>query len=95
MGIQKSDTQKQAIIISFKKARSLLDTIITMIEQDTYCVDVMQQNLSAIGLLKAAHERIMKDHLETCFVTGVKKGNTKKQKELIDELQTLMKLYNK
>jgi DNA-binding FrmR family transcriptional regulator len=66
-----------------------------MVEQDEYCVDIMQQNLAAIGLLKSAHERVMKDHLETCFVDGVQKGSVKKQKELIEELQTLMKLYNK
>lgn len=95
MAIQQNETHKQSIIISFKKARSLLDTIIGMVESDAYCVDIMQQNLSAIGLLKSAHERVMKDHLETCFVEGVQRGGAKKQKELIEELQTLMKLYNK
>lgn len=95
MAIKHTKSHKQSIIISFKKARSLLDTIITMVEQDEYCVDIMQQNLAAIGLLKSAHEQVMKDHLETCFVEGVQKGGAKKQKELIEELQTLMKLYNK
>lgn len=95
MAIKHNESQKQSIIISFKKARSLLDTIIGMVERDEYCVGIMQQNLSAIGLLKSAHERVMKDHLETCFVEGVQKGGAKKQQELIEELQTLMKLYNK
>jgi len=89
------ESQKQSIIISFKKARSLLDTMISMVEKGEYCVDIMQQNLAAIGLLKSAHERVMKGHLETCFVEGVQKGGAKKQKELIEELQTLMRLYNK
>ncbi len=95
MSIKKNDTHKQSIIISFKKARTLLDTIISMVERDEYCVDIMQQNLAAIGLLKSAHERVMKDHLETCFVEGVQKGGAKRQQELIEELQSLMKLYNK
>ncbi len=95
MTIKTNEPHKQSVIISFKKARSLIDTIISMVERDEYCVDIMQQNLSAIGLLKSAHERVMKDHLETCFVEGVQKGGAKKQKELIEELQTLMKLYNK
>lgn len=95
MAIQNNAMHKQSIIISFKKARSLLDTIISMVEKDEYCVDIMQQNLAALGLLKSAHEQVMKDHLETCFVEGVQKGGAKKQKELIEELQTVMKLYNK
>ncbi len=95
MAIKNTSEQKQAVLISFKKARTLIDTIVAMVERDEYCVDIMQQNLSAIGLLKSAHERVMKDHLETCFVEGVQKGGVKRQKELIEELQLLMRLYNK
>ena len=95
MSIKNNESHKQSIVISLKKARSLLDTIISMVEKDEYCVDIMQQNLSAIGLLKAAHERIMKDHLQSCFAEGVATGGNRKRQELIDELQTLMKLYNK
>lgn len=39
-------------LIALKKAKSLLDKIITMIEQDEYCIDVVQQNLAVMGLLK-------------------------------------------
>jgi DNA-binding FrmR family transcriptional regulator len=35
-------------LISLKKARSTLDKVITMIEQDKYCISVIQQNLAVI-----------------------------------------------
>jgi CsoR family transcriptional regulator, copper-sensing transcriptional repressor len=72
-----------------------MDTIIIMIESDRYCVDIMQQNLAAIGLLRSGHEKIMKNHLETCFLAAVKTESIKKKKEKIEEIKKLMTIYNK
>jgi len=45
-------TNKQTVLINFKKAQSLLSKIIKMTEADAYCIDIMQQNLAVIGLQK-------------------------------------------
>jgi len=47
-----ANEQKKKQLIAFKKARSLLDKIITMSEKDEYCIHIVQQNLAVIGLLK-------------------------------------------
>lgn len=44
--------QKTQILTNFKKAKSHIDKVIKMIEANEYCIDVMQQNLAVIGLLK-------------------------------------------
>ena len=46
----KQTSQKN--IIALKKAKSLLDKIIAMIDKDNYCIDIVQQNLAVMGLLK-------------------------------------------
>ena len=38
-----------------------------MIEGGEYCIDIMQQNLAVIGLLRSAHEMLMENHLNSCF----------------------------
>ena len=43
---------KKKILINFKKANSHLSKVTSMVEQDHYCIDVMQQNLAIIGLLQ-------------------------------------------
>ncbi|MBU0722784.1 metal-sensing transcriptional repressor, partial [Patescibacteria group bacterium] len=43
--------QKNKILINFKKTQSLLGKIIKMVDSNEYCIDIMQQNLAAIGLL--------------------------------------------
>ncbi|MEI8253661.1 MAG: metal-sensing transcriptional repressor [bacterium] len=35
-------------LIALKKARTLLDKIITMTEKKEYCIDIIQQNLAVI-----------------------------------------------
>ena len=92
----KTDKNKrQEALISFKKAKSLLETMIKMTEEGKYCVDIMQQNLAVIGLLKSAHEKLMNNHLETCFTAGMRTGNEHRQEKMIAEIEQIMKLGNK
>ncbi|MFC1678289.1 metal-sensing transcriptional repressor [Patescibacteria group bacterium] len=55
----------------------------------------MQQNLAAIGLLKSAHQMLMENHLDTCFKSAVVSNNTKKQREMVDEILKVCSLSNK
>ncbi len=59
--------QKEKTLINFKKAHSLIAKIIEMVQDNQYCIDIMQQNLAALGLLKSAHQMLMENHLNTCF----------------------------
>ncbi len=81
--------------INFKKVRSLMDKIIKMKERDEYCIDIMQQNLAAIGLLKSAHQSLMEDHLHHCFLKAIDSKNEKKKLEMIEEILKVTKLANK
>jgi len=87
--------QKAKALIGFKKTKSLLEKIIAMVEANTYCVDIMQQNLAAIGLLKSAHQNLMENHLNTCFRSAFETKNTKKQNAMTLEILKVTKLYNK
>jgi len=87
--------QENNILISYKKAQSLLSRIIKMVENDEYCIDIMQQNLAVIGLLKSAHQRQMENHLNTCFASAMKTNNLQKQKRMTQEILQVTKLFNK
>lgn len=86
---------KRQILIAFKKTQSLLGKIIEMIEQDRYCVDVMQQNLAAIGLLKSAQARLMENHLNTCFRRAMDSKSLTKKRKMVGEILTVNKLFNR
>lgn len=86
---------KEKTLINFKKAKSLLTKIESMVHEDKYCIDIMQQNLAAIGLLKSAHQMLMEGHLNSCFKDAMATKNNKRKQEMIDEVLTVTKLLNK
>ncbi len=63
--------QKEKAVINFRKAHSLLKKIIKMTEDNEYCINIMQQNLAAVGLLKSAHQMLMENHLNSCFKSAM------------------------
>jgi len=87
--------QKEKALINFKKAKSLLEKMQTMIENKEYCVDIMQQNLAVIGLLKSAHQLLMENHLQTCFKNAMASKNEKLKADMTKEILRVTKLANK
>lgn len=87
--------QKERALINFKKAQSHINKIIEMIEADRYCIDIMQQNLAVVGLLKSAHQMLMEGHLNTCFKNAMVAKNEKRKQAMVEEILAVIKLSNK
>ncbi|MBU0648221.1 metal-sensing transcriptional repressor [Patescibacteria group bacterium] len=87
--------KRDKVLVNFKKAGSLLDRIIKMTEEGEYCVDIMQQNLAVIGLLRSAHQNLMEGHLNSCFIDAMESQSKAKKQKMVDEILTVTKLYNK
>ncbi len=66
-----------------------------MIEAHEYCIDIMQQNLATVGLLRSAHQMLMENHLNTCFKKAMATKNEKKKQEMTQEILKVTKLFNK
>ncbi|MFH1657085.1 MAG: metal-sensing transcriptional repressor [bacterium] len=82
-------------LINFKKAQSLITKVMKMTEEKEYCIDIMQQNLAVIGLLKSAHQMMMEKHLNTCFKKAMETNNEVRKQEMIKEILKVTKLSNK
>lgn len=87
--------QKQKTLINFKQAQGHIAKVLEMAKEDKYCIDIMQQNLAVIGLLKSAHQMLMENHLNTCFVKAISSKNEKKKQEMINEILKVISLSNK
>lgn len=86
---------EKKINISLKKAQSLISKIIKMHDKNEYCIDIMQQNLAAIGLLKSAHQMILECHLNSCFKKAMATNNSQRKQAMIEEILKVSKLANK
>lgn len=77
---------KPKTITQLKRAQGMLKKVISMVEEDKYCIDLLQQSLAVIGLMKGANKMILENHLNACFKMGMKSADSKRQQELIQEL---------
>jgi len=89
------DERHEKTLINLKKAKSHVEKLISMIEDGEYCIDVMQQNLAVIGLLKSAHQMLMEGHLSTCFKNAMKANNESRKQEMVQEILKVTSLANK
>jgi len=86
-GIPRHPSIKQSVLHRLKIARGHLDRVITMVDNDAYCIDVIGQSMAVQAALKSADEVVLKNHMETCVAQEIKKGNTK---EVIAEVMKIM-----
>lgn len=82
-------------IVNFKKAQTHLAKVLQMLEKREYCVDVMQQNLAVIGLLRSAHQMLMESHLHNCFSAAMKTTNERRKQEMVEEILKVSKIANR
>lgn len=58
-----------------------------MVEEDSYCINIVHQTLAVQAALKKTDEVILENHLKTCVAESIRKG---KDKEVIDEVMKVI-----
>ena len=82
------DSYQQSVVNRLKTARGHVNGIITIIERDAYCPEVMKQLSAVQGLLEAASRIMLRRHLETCVAKAMQEGRIA---EIVDELMETLK----
>lgn len=83
----KLSTKKSKSLKLAKQARGTLEKVISMIENDTYCPEIIQQADSVSGLLKSVKKELLAGHLDTCVMNSLKEDKDK-------AIAELLKIYN-
>ena len=79
---------KGAVLNRLKTVRGHLDGTIRMVEDETYCVDVMKQLSALQASIERANRLLLQNHLETCFTNAVAHGDGQAAvTELVDALK--------
>jgi DNA-binding FrmR family transcriptional regulator len=64
-----------------------------MVEEDRYCIDVLNQIQAVKAALKKVEEQVLKDHAAHCVAHAIQSGNVKDQTEKFSELVELFSRY--
>ncbi len=82
------DVHQRNVLNRLKTARGHLDGIIRMVEDDTYCPEVMKQLSAVQGSMERASRIVLRNHLETCVAAAMVAGRTD---EIVDELMEALR----
>ncbi|MEZ4554025.1 MAG: metal-sensitive transcriptional regulator [Dehalococcoidia bacterium] len=89
-GLMDQETQ-QDVLRRLAYAEGHLAGIRRMIEQDTYCVDVLKQTFAVRRAIVKLEQKMLEGHLHHCVVEGVERGDVR----VLDELAELYALANR
>lgn len=79
---------KEQLLHRLKISRGHLDRVIQMVEEDSYCIDVIHQSQAIQSALENFDRVTLENHLNTCVVEDIKKGNSQKA---INEIMEVLK----
>ena len=86
---------KSKSVTSIKKAVGQLNKVLQMVQEDAYCMDILQQTRAVEGLLNSLSSNILESHLRTCGARAFSSDDIKKHKKIIDELVIAFKAAKK
>jgi DNA-binding FrmR family transcriptional regulator len=79
--------QKESLNL-LKTAKGQIEAIIRMTEENRYCVDIANQILAVVSLLKKANLQILEQHLKTCVRESLENDSYDKKTEEIMQILT-------
>lgn len=83
---KRSEMEKKYLTRRLKIIEGQVRGLISMVDNDRYCGDLLIQISAVDQSLKSLGLRILKNHLETCVVNDIKNDNL----EIIDEVMDLI-----
>ena len=88
MTYRPKDTQER-ILHRLKIAQGHLKKVMAMVEAGDYCIDVLTQSQAVESAIRETNALILENHLQTCVVDHIKKGETK------SKVEEIMKVFKK
>lgn len=90
-----SKTHKPALKARLSRIEGQVRGITRMLEEDRYCIDVLNQIQAVKAALVKAEQEILKEHAAHCVAHAIASGSAAAQKRKFDELIELLGRYGK
>ena len=85
MAYRPKDTQER-ILHRLKITKGHLEKVITMVEKDEYCIDIIHQMQAVEAAVRETEGVVLENHLKTCTADAIRNG---KQEEAIAEVMNV------
>ncbi len=87
----RSDDEKKKLENRLKRIEGQVRGVIGMVENDSYCIDVLTQVSAISSALSSFSKELLESHIRSCVQDDVRSGGTKKVDELIKVISRMVK----
>ncbi|MBK9051040.1 MAG: metal-sensitive transcriptional regulator [Chloroflexi bacterium] len=89
------DTTKKTITRRISSATGHLKGIERMVEEDTYCIDVIRQIQAVQAALGKVSALILDSHLHTCVTTAIQGNDLDERERMLQEVTSVFEMSSK
>lgn len=86
---------KEKTLRKLKTVRGQIDGLIKMVEDDRYCIDISNQVMASISILKNINTEVLNAHLEHCVYQALTNGDTDDIERKFTEIESIVKKLSK
>ncbi len=83
---------KSAVLARLKRIEGQVRGVHKMVEEDRYCIDVLQQIAAVTRALQGVALHLLDEHLNHCVVNAVKAGGAEKDAKLREASDAIARL---
>ena len=87
--------EKDDILRRLNRIEGQVKGIKRLVEEDTYCVDVMNQVSSVHEALRGVGKLLMRNHLQHCVTDALRDGDPSKAEQTYQEMMDLIYKFAK
>lgn len=84
----------EAVLKRLKNVAGHINGIITMVEQDRYCIDVIKQIQASQAALAKVSQIILDNHLHTCLTTAIRGEDAAERERVLSEISDVFSAVN-
>jgi DNA-binding FrmR family transcriptional regulator len=88
-------TTKKAVTQRLASTAGHIKGIVRMVEDDTYCIDVIRQIQAVQAALNKVSTMILDNHLHTCVTTAVQGEDPQERERVLQEITSVFEVTGK
>jgi DNA-binding FrmR family transcriptional regulator len=89
------DITKKAVTQRLSSAAGHIKGIERMVQEDTYCIDVIKQVQAVQAALNKVSSMILDNHLHTCVTTAIRNDEPDERERVLEEITSVFTMSNK
>lgn len=87
--------EKDEILARLRSIEGHVRGVARMVENDAYCIDIIQQTLAIKRAIDKVNQLILSNHLQNCVTTAIRGDDPIERERVLSELLDVFEASNK